>query len=432
MKWSMFIFKVEKKNQILLYNTYNHAIVLFNKEEYARVNTLLSKKELDNENIKELINQGFLVPSELNEQEAYMKDLKQQYKDDPRMCVQILPTTACNFKCPYCYQEGICRDKSLDENTVDLIHEFMDNYIEKNSKIKKIHLVLHGGEPTLNWAVVEKIFEVIRSLCNKYELEYDTQIVTNGYLLDKNKIALLVENNLRNVQITVDGVRDIHEKRRISKSGVKTFEKILSNIHEILNTNTNSKINIRINYDKGNVENVEETIKFLRNEFSDKRVKVTLGYITKTLDELESNEYINKYGISLNELVNYYPKMHKLLREYDYEPEEMFAFDGLCVSKLRHNIIIDPTGKIYKCPSGVGTEEFVESDIREMKTKIKDYTSWELYDYCFKEKCPFIPVCHTSCRFISKAKYGDMNVIDCKRSILTKINDIILTDQFIE
>ena len=68
-------------------------------------------------------------------------NLKKQYKEDPRMCVQILPTTACNFKCPYCYQEGICRDKALDENTVDLIHEFMDNYIEANDNIKKIHLI---------------------------------------------------------------------------------------------------------------------------------------------------------------------------------------------------------------------------------------------------------------------------------------------------
>lgn len=432
MKWSMFIFKVEKNNQVLLYNTYNHSIVLFEKDEYIRVNNLLDENNYDDEYIRTLIEQEFLIESDINEQETYMSDLKQQYKDDPRMCVQILPTTACNFKCPYCYQEGICRDKALDEKTVDLIHEFMDNYIERNDTIKKVHLVLHGGEPTLNWKVVSKIFDVVKILCEKYSLEYDTQIVTNGYLLDKEKIDLLVANNLRNAQITIDGIYDVHEGRRISKSGVKTFETILSNIHEILNTDTTGKVNIRINYDKGNIHNVEETIKFLAKEFHDERVKVTLGYITKTLNELDSNEYINKNGITLKELVDIYPKFHKVLRENGFEPEEMFAFDGLCVSKLRHNMIIGPDGKIYKCPSGVGTDEFVESDIKEMKTRIRDYTSWKLYDYCFKEKCPFIPVCHTSCRFISKAKFGDMNIIECKRSILTKINDIILADQFIE
>ena len=234
MKWSMFIFKVEKNNQILLYQTVYNSIVWFNQDEYNHVNDLLIKKNFEDENIKELITQGFLVPSDLNEQEAYMENLKKQYKEDPRMCVQILPTTACNFKCPYCYQEGICRDKALDENTVDLIHEFMDNYIEANDNIKKIHLILHGGEPTLNWKVVPKIFDVIKIICEKYQIEYDTQIITNGYLLDKEKIDLLVQNNLRNAQITIDGIYAIHEARRISKSGAKSFETILSNIHEIL------------------------------------------------------------------------------------------------------------------------------------------------------------------------------------------------------
>lgn len=433
MKWSKFIFKVVYNKQILLYNTLNYAVVILEEEIYNRIEDMISIKNLQKTNeVMELIDQEFLIPDEIDEKSVFMEMLKNEYMNDKRMCIQILTTTWCNFKCPYCYQEGICRYKNITIELIETLEVFLRNYLDKNRIIEKIHIILHGGEPTTYWKYVNLIFDKIKKICDDYNLIYDTQIITNGYLLNDEKIKLLVENNLRNVQVTIDGIGKINDTRRISKAGKATFETIVSNIHKILKTDMKGKVNIRINYDRANIETIPETIRFLKNEFIDKRVKITLGYITKTLDNLESNDYINKYGLTLDELIEYYPVLHKVLRENGCQPENMLAFDGLCVSKMRHNMVISPTGDIYKCPSGVGVDEFIEGNIHDMNTQIPDYMFFELYDYCFKNNCPFIPVCHTSCRFIARAKYGTIKAIDCKRRTLEKINKQLMIDQYMK
>lgn len=427
----MFIFKVVANGQVLLYNTFNYAIALLDEEVYKKIERMVKSCALDeSEDVKGLIEQEFLIPKEIDEQDYFMQILKAEHDDDTRMCLQILTTTGCNFKCPYCYQEGICREERISLKTIRTLETFLKKYISEHNKIKKIFLILHGGEPTTNWKYVPEIFAMINRICQFADLEYDTQIITNGYLLTKEKIDLLVANHLRNVQITIDGVGEITDRRRVARNGGPTFDTIISNIHKILETDTTGKVRIRINYDKGNATYVPETIDFLANEFPDERVEVTLGYITKTLDALESNQYINQYGIQLSELIDYYPKFHRKLREVGYSPENLLIFDGLCVSKMRHNMLISPSGEIYKCPSGVGIKEFVEGNIYDTPKEVNDYLFYKLYDYCFEQKCPFIPLCQTSCRFLAMAKNGAIDSIDCKRKVLEEINSELLKDQY--
>lgn len=431
MKWSMFIFKVEADGKVLLYNTFNYAVVLFEQDVFNKIDAMVNNGLLDeSEEVKALIEQEFLISKIIDEKEQFMQILKAEHDDDSRMCLQILTTTGCNFKCPYCYQEGICREERISLETIRMLEVFLEKYISKNNKIKKIFLILHGGEPTTNWKHVPEIFEMIHRICEKFTLDYDTQIITNGYLLTKEKIDLLVANNLRNVQITIDGIGKITDMRRAARNGVPTFDTIISNIHKLLETNTKGKVRIRINYDKQNAVCVSETIEFLAKEFADERVEVTLGYITKTMDTLESNPYIDQYGIQLSELVDYYPEFHRKLREAGYTPENLLIFDGLCVSKMKHNMVISPSGEIYKCPSGVGIHEFVEGNIHNGEEKVRDYLFYKLYDYCFEEKCPFIPLCQTSCRFLAAAKNGAIDSIDCKREALEKVNIKLLKDQY--
>ncbi len=431
MKWSMFIFKVVANGQVLLYNTFNYAIVVFEEEVYNRIAGMIESGQIEDcEEITALKEQEFLIDKDLDEQAQFLSILKEEHDNDTRMCLQVLTTTGCNFKCPYCYQEGICREERISKETIETLYDFLDKYISVNNKIKKIFLILHGGEPTTNWKHVPDIFDVIRRICAKYDIEFDTQIITNGYLLDEEKINLLVANNLRNIQITIDGVGYVTDHRRLARNGAPTFNRIIENIHKILATDTTGKVRIRINYDKENADTVPDTIDFLAKEFPDERVEVTLGYITKTMDSLESNPYINKYGIELSELVRYYPTFHRKLREAGFSPENLLIFDGLCVSKMRHNMVISPTGEIYKCPSGVGISSFVEGNIHDFPTEVPDYLFYKLYDYCFEQRCPFIPLCQTSCRFLAAAKNGAVDSIDCKREALEQVNVELLKDQF--
>jgi len=69
---------------------------------------------------------------------------------------------------------------------------------------------------------------------------------------------------IKSFQITIDGLKDFHDNRRILKGGWDTFSTILENINNIhLVGNTNFEIAIRMNVDRDNVNNISEFIKFL-------------------------------------------------------------------------------------------------------------------------------------------------------------------------
>lgn len=67
-------------------------------------------------------------------------------------------------------------------------------------------------------------------------------------MFDKDKIDYLLKFNLENVQITLDGEKNVHDSRRCLNNGGKTFETIINNLDYLLTTNL-KHVTIRVNLD---------------------------------------------------------------------------------------------------------------------------------------------------------------------------------------
>lgn len=74
---------------------------------------------------------------------------------------------------------------------------------------------LFGGEPLLNFESNYLFLDEIQDYCNKNEIEFSTYIVTNGTLLKPSYLEKLKQYNCRYIQITLDGIKEIHDQRRI-------------------------------------------------------------------------------------------------------------------------------------------------------------------------------------------------------------------------
>ncbi|MCD8562335.1 MAG: radical SAM protein [Bacilli bacterium] len=290
MKWSMFIIKVESENEILLYNTYNEALVIIEKKEYEDINSFLKGKCILKEDkiYKQLKKLEFLIPSDLNEEENFLKALKQEWADDRHMTLHILPTTACNFDCKYCYQSGIEKDKFLKEKEVKQVIEYIKTFIAER-KIEKATIVIHGGEPTIWWKPIEKLLPEFDDLLTSQGIDYKLQIVSNGYNLTSEKADLLAKYNWTRFQVTLDGIKTIHDGRRRLKAGGSSYDKIVSNIDYIIKNKYLKKVSIRINYDMENYNQVEPFLKEIKKIFKTKNVALSLGLITNTMEETEAN-----------------------------------------------------------------------------------------------------------------------------------------------
>lgn len=139
----------------------------------------------------------------------------------------IALTKGCNAQCYYCYQydknNGVIREPLLSVREIDSVVDF----IEKQSNDAIAMITWFGGEPLLK-------YDIIKYICKELALrkvKFVSSIITNGEqinhsLMNEYKDLL----HLKDVQITIDGLYEKHDKRKKFQSG-NVFEKIIRMIY---------------------------------------------------------------------------------------------------------------------------------------------------------------------------------------------------------
>lgn len=101
------------------------------------------------------------------------------------------------------------------------------------------------------------------------------------YLLDRKMAKTLKRLSINSVQITIDGPKEVHDRRRILRNGKGTFDRIIENIrniHDIL------RVSIRINVDKENADRVFELIDFIEKTGLKDKISFNVGHVKDYTD----------------------------------------------------------------------------------------------------------------------------------------------------
>lgn len=428
MKFTQFMIKAKQGGNTVLLNTLNESVVMIDETNYIKLIT-----DMRNNRKSKLVNQlrdlEFIIPDNINEKETYINALMNEWNMNSNLCVHILPTTACNFNCVYCYQSGIDKQHFLDKSKTDKVISYIKEYI-RDKDIKTATVVLHGGEPTANWSVVPQILHSIDKLFNENSITYNTQIVTNAYNLTLEKAELLSKYHWNRLQITIDGPKEIHDKRRVLLNNQGTYDVIVNNLKNIQNNNLIEKISIRLNFDETNWRQIKSYLTSLKALFGTEGIVLSFGYVSPTVSDAPAEEFILANGLKDNSIVKVYSLLYKEAIKLGYDMQDMFMYDGMCTAKLKNALVISADGNIYKCLSGVGRKEFIVSNIAERK-ELPNYLFVDMYNDCFRKKCPFIPMCNSGCRFNGFIKTGSIHSNDCKKKILSKMNKKLLKIKYI-
>ena len=190
------------------------------------------------------------------------------------MSLTIAPTMACNFRCPYCYEQGK-ECITMNAETVKKLKEFIGGLKEKYNRIG---ITWYGGEPLLAMDIIE---EVMSELYQHYDREHVTvSAVTNGYLLTEDVVEKLKKWDIKGLQITIDGPPEIHNKRRRLPSGEDTFFVILNNMKKALEIFPELNIVVRINVDKTNIHGVDGIVSYLKEYTLLEKIQLYLAPVT--------------------------------------------------------------------------------------------------------------------------------------------------------
>ncbi len=364
----------------LVYNTITQAASAF------------EDKELRFSDIPELLENGFLV--NINDDE--INSLKTEYDNRAEFSNEfhliVASTLDCQFRCFYCYENH--PRKYMNEET----KEQLVNLVEKKaSNGKNISIVWYGGEPLLDFGSIIRLTGKFIEICNKYKVEYSATMISNGYLFNDDMISSLEKLCINSVQITLDGMPSIHEKRRPLIDKGKSFDKIIKNIITIDKTNY-TKVHLRINVDKSNINSAYELVEFLSNRGLN-NIDINLGLMKKFgCDHICNgcqNELFTMHEFSKEFLVfrdkltelGFKTATRKMVPEYKLNS---------CTMDAPNAYVVDPDGYVYKCISYVGQKEKSIGTLSAGfdENAHKNYSPF-LSPTCIK--CNYFPICKGGC-----------------------------------
>ena len=408
MKWSKYnILSKSEKYGHLLFNTMSMVFLQIKDEDFP---TWLEIKS-NPDKVEETANGDFLIKSRIivNDDEddlnIYLSDVLKNRYNSSDLALTILPTRGCNFGCIYCYEQERPMI-NMSESTESAIVTF----IKSNPNLKRLSVVWYGGEPLVNYPSIKRLSEAFLGM----DIEYSAKMVCNGYLLNK-EIANDVERlKIKNIQITLDGNSEIHDKRRPLLGGGPTYHKIMNNLKYLLSVNNTVTIDIRSNIDRRNMNEYHQFHDEFRKEISDSRVTLYPGFVSDLLSDecvsVEDNiseggykaqfalDIFHHYGI---EIKAFLPKF----RRHSCVASKYFAF------------VIGPEGEIYKCWRMVGNKKQTLGNVRSGL----DMTKFSRYlvgaDYTRDQRCldcEFITLCGGGCPLIRlRNKEENLNLNHC-------------------
>lgn len=393
MKWSKYnYFFKSNKYGYLLYNALTNIFLRLNESdadllEMAKINPCLIEEFADKDL---LVKSKIFVDSDEDElAKLKVENLLYRFSSD-HLSLTITPTLDCNFRCRYCYEKSH-QETYMTEEVQDKVVDFVRRF----KALSQIDISWYGGEPLLALDIVERLSKALNTL----NLPIHHAMVTNGYLLTENVVLRLLKLSILSIQITIDGLGDVHNKRRPHLSDRDSFSTIISNIDRLFELTDEIFVAIRVNIDNSNKDDFPEIASYMLQRYQGKKLVVVPAFVEQINGCCNQEQCIESskakadywHDLFVNHGVYYMDSFPKLQI-------------GSCMVRKLNAYVISYDGKLYKCWNDVGQpDKAVGSVMKEglnttlLSRYLKAADKWD-DPICLQ--CAVFPICDGGCAYM--------------------------------
>lgn len=411
------------KDEPYVYNLLSTAIAKLDTDLFTKI-----EKETNNissDVLGALIQEGFVVENSLDEkkQYQYFYDSLRFGEGTRNLHIMFIPTYECNLRCPYCYEGNNKNHKVISPQNVDAILSFVQSKLENNDcdiAIEKMNISLYGGEPMYDKERLIQFCDGIEELAIKFDKPVSFDMTSNFTLLTDSMVDLIKKHKIR-VQVSIDGTKDEHDKRRIYANGQGTYDKILKNLEIMYQNQLSDLVTIRLNIDQNNIKDIEEQIGLLKKYSND----IYFGYLTRYSS---NSEYQEKCIESCEHAQIASVKLHKMLQKNDLQVPQRFGKKAPCSMNSRNKFIIDCNLDVYKCELLVGNSKLRIGKLTSQGELITepfyfDSITYSPFNFSKCVNCKFLPMCGAGC---PSSKF--LSLKSCE-TLPTSLNDCCVTEE---
>ncbi len=336
---------------------------------------------------------GFVTEADGSELERLKFRYRDSRYDMSSLGLVVAPTMACNMGCDYCFEAN--KSGRMTPKVVEGLIEFIER---RAPKLEDFQVTWYGGEPLLAMDIIEDLTASFVDLEKQYKFKFSAGgVMTNGYLLTKEKVDRFANLRLGEIQVTIDGPARVHNRKRPLKNGKDSFDVILTNLAYAC---AQIPTVIRVNVDRSfTPETIRELLVELDAAGLKNKTCIYFGHLepaTVACANIAESCFETK-AYSQAELEYYRILLDEGFR-VEKLPQPILTF---CLAQRRNSFLIDPDGDLYRCFNYVGDKTKVTGNIlQDVDYKNEEFLrlfSFDPFEVGSCRDCEILPICMGGC-----------------------------------
>lgn len=188
-----------------------------------------------------------------------------QYLTDKYLSLTILPTEQCNFRCVYCYE-----DFSIGKMKPETVSAIKKLITKRAPDLDELSISWFGGEPLVAKDIILDIAAfAMRIAQERPAFKFNSGMTTNASLLTPHLLEKLVDLNVTQYQVSLDGPKEFHDKTRLRLGGSASFDAIWKNLLAARALDKWFKFKLRLHVTPQNYEHMHELVDQIKTAFGD-------------------------------------------------------------------------------------------------------------------------------------------------------------------
>lgn len=320
------------------------------------------------------------------------KNYKMAIEDRPiikALCINIAHD--CNLRCQYCFagQGGYGQWRML--MSFDVARRAVDFLIAHSGPREHCELDFFGGEPLMNWHVVQQTIDYVHKQEKKHGKKIKMSLTTNGLLLDKEKVKYLTDNHISLI-LSLDGRKEMHDRMRPGVHGEGTYDEIVKNLQYCVANRKGEEYYVRGTFTRYNMDFTTDVIDMIDKGFPAVSMEPVVG--EDTADYSIKEEDLPRVKAEYDRLAKLFIAREEEGRPFFFFHFNMDLWKGPCLPKRLRGcgagheyLAVVPNGDIYPCHQFVGREGYVIGNVYEGLKNFKTMRDFRMNHVFSKPEC---------------------------------------------
>jgi uncharacterized protein len=349
---------------------------------------------------------GFVLGADEDEL-AFIRERYWAAREGAPVALLVTTTMDCNLGCYYCYETR--SPDALRVGDIEDVVEIARERLARQGK-RRLHVDWYGGEPLMNLDFLEQTSLALQEMCSGEGIAYQASAISNGTHWPSDVGPFIARHKICEVQISFDGLKANHDRRRRFRSGYRpsddasSFDLAADLVDDLL---LHTRVDVRFNADPGNAEDLPGFIGLARERGwfdAPFRCVVVVARLAAYSDrsafmrrrELTDEEYDQLLEVARTLLPHEAQDNQDLIEGFP-APKT-----SVCGALAFDSAVVGADGLEYRCGLQVGERHRAVGRFGEQANSeaFPDRAWWAAFDPTTAptcSRCSFLPVCWGGC-----------------------------------